>query len=361
MKNYPCLVFFLVIFRFSLFGQDSIKFREGQEFTVIGKFHDEAGYTRFPAKYESILRPEVWSIGQRSTGISILFESNASDIVVRWTVAGEYKMLYTSTSGARGVDLYIEADGKWRYIQTGQSSGKTSEAVLLSGEKSVQRKYLLNLPLNIGVESVYIGVNKDAEISKLQIPLATKKPIVYYGSSIVQAGSASRPGMAFTHILARKLDRSFINLGFNGQGTFDESVGEAMCEIDAALYVVDCNPNTDESLICERAVSLVTQLKKCRPDVPILLVENFIYASGYFHLGYPKNNQSEILNEKQLELRKAYDALKKSGIKQIYYQKGKDLIGNDQEATVDGAHPSDLGMFRISEVLYPTIKSIIKD
>ena len=346
----------LILSCFSLYGQDNLKFLEGQELTVIGKFHNEAGYARFPARYESKLRPEVWSIGRRSTGISILFESNASTIKVRWTIEGEYNMLHYVTPAQRGVDLYVHANGTWHFIQTGFPGDKTSEAVLLSGAKPEMRKYLINLPLNVGVESIYIGVNNDTEIKPLRMPLATNKPIVHYGSSITQAATASRPGMAYTNILSRRLDRSVINLGFSGQGTFDESVGEAMCEIDAALYIVDCNPNTQDTLIYERAIKLVHQLKKCRPDVPILLVENFLYAIFYFHAGY----QSEIPNRKQQEIRKAYDTLKKQGIKELYFQEGKDLIGIDQEGTIDGAHPNDLGLYRYAEVIYPTIKSIIK-
>jgi len=94
------------------------KFIEGQALTVIGKFHEEKGYARFPAGYEGKLRPEVWGIGQRSTGMSILFETNSSEIVARWTLSGGYSPAYTSTTGARGVDLYIEVDGIWRFIMS---------------------------------------------------------------------------------------------------------------------------------------------------------------------------------------------------------------------------------------------------
>ena len=357
MKKSLCLLFSCLLSCFTSFGQENMKFVEGQELTVIGKFHHETGYARFPESYKSKLRPEVWSIGQRSTGISILFESNATQITVRWTLAGDYGMLHTSTAGARGVDLYIESGGKWHFIQASGPSGKTSEAVLTSGEKPVQRKYLLNLPLNVNVESVYIGVNKEADIKKVQLPLSSRKPIVHYGSSITQAASASRPGMAYTNILSRWLNRSIINMGFSGQGTFDDSVGDALCETDAALYIVDCNPNTQDSLICERAISLVHQLKKCRPDVPVLLVENFLYAISYLRSDYPENN--EIPNRKRIELRKAYDTLIQSGIKELYYQKGNELIGTDQEGTIDGAHPNDLGLYRYAETIYPTIQSIL--
>jgi hypothetical protein len=252
--------------------------------------------------------------------------------------------------------LYANVNGTWQFIQTGRPKDKTSEYVMLEKGEPVYREYLLNLPLYDGVESLFIGVNADADISKPMEPfLLSKKTVVYYGSSIAQGGCASRPGMAFTNILSRKLDRSFINLGFSGEGTFDESVGEAICEVDAALYVIDCNPNTNPELIYERAVKLVQQLKKNRPEVPVLLVENFLFDKSYF---MPEKMSGEIL--KRTELKKAYESLKKSGITNLYYQTGEGLTGNDHEATVDGVHPTDLGMFRIAEFLFPQILMIIK-
>jgi hypothetical protein len=43
-------------------------------------------------------------------------------------------------------------------------------------------------------------------------------PVVFYGTSITQGGVASRPGMAFTNILSRALDREVLNFGFSGNG-----------------------------------------------------------------------------------------------------------------------------------------------
>lgn len=335
---------------------DSTKYYDGQDFTIIGKFHNEKNYVRLPLKYKNSVRPEVWDLSQNSAGISIRFRSNATDIKIKWTVMDEVSFPHMALTGIRGVDLYANVNGTWQFIQTGRPKDKTSEYVMLEKGEPVYREYLLNLPLYDGVESLFIGVNADADISKpIEQFLLSNKTVVYYGSSIAQGGCASRPGMAFTNILSRKLDRSFINLGFSGEGTFDESVGEAICEVDAALYVIDCNPNTNPELIYERAVKLVQQLKKNRPEVPVLLVENFLFDKSYF---MPEKMSDEIL--KRTELKKAYESLKKSGITNLYYQTGEGLTGNDHEATVDGVHPTDLGMFRIAEFLFPQILMIIK-
>jgi len=264
-------------------------------------------------------------------------------------------MDHMASTGVKGIDLYAMVNEHWKYLNTGRVKGKINEFTLVQTDKEVYREYLLNLPLYDGVESLSIGVNSNAIIT---IPkenyLVAKKPVVYYGSSIAQGGCASRPGMLFTNILSRSIDRSFINMGFSGNGTFDESVGEAMCEIDAALYVIDCNPNTKTELIYNRAVELVKQLKKNKPEIPVLMVEGYYYENGF---GKPEESETA---KKNTELQKAFKTLQESGIQQIYYQKGDGMIGRDHEGTVDGVHPNDLGMMRISEFLQPVIQKIVK-
>jgi hypothetical protein len=334
---------------------DTLNYFDGQSFTITGKYHSEKNYARFPKIYENKLRRDVWDLGRNSAGISIRFRSNASQINVRWTVQGDNIMDHMPATGIKGVDLYAWVDNHWKYVNTGRPKGKINEFILVKNSNPVFREYLLNLPLYDGVDSLSIGVNKSAEITMpLEKYLIHKQPVVYYGSSIAQGGCASRPGMAFTNILARDLDRSFINMGFSGNGTFDLSVGEAMSEIDAALYVIDCNPNTRPELIYERAVELVRLLKQKRPEIPILLVEGFYYLNGF---GDPKESDTE---KKRVELRRAFKTLKETGIKQIYYKKGDGLIGDDSEGTVDGVHPNDLGMMRIAKALKPAIQKLVK-
>ena len=264
-------------------------------------------------------------------------------------------MDHMPATGIKGVDLYAYVGNHWKYVNTARVKGKVNEFTLVKTSSAIFREYLLNLPLYDGVETLSIGVNSSAEITlPAEKYLIDKKPVVYYGSSIAQGGCASRPGMAFTNILSRALDRSFINMGFSGSGTFDISVGEAMSEINAALYIIDCNPNTQTELIYDRAVALVKLLKQKRPEIPVLLVEGFYYVNGF---GNPKESDQE---KKNVELHRAYNTLKASGLKQVYYKKGLGMIGEDYEGTVDGVHPNDLGMMRMAEALQPAIKKLVK-
>jgi len=335
---------------------DSIKFYNGQQFTIIGKFHNERNYVRFPQQYKKTLSPNVWAIGQNSAGISIRFRSNASKMAIRWTVTNNAWLGHMAPTGVKGVDLYAYVNKKWQFVNVGYPDGKVNRQTLFYNGDTIYREYLLNLPLYDGVDSLSIGVNASADIS---VPkenyLLVKKPVVYYGTSIAQGACATRPGMAFTNILSRKLDRSFINLGFSGSGTMETSVGESMCEVNAALYVIDCNPNTVEEVLYERTLKLVRLLKAKRPTVPVLLVEGYTFEHGYF----VKTVQPEV-ERRCAELRKAYDTLKKSGVKALYYKNGDGLIGEDHEGTVDGIHPTDVGMERFAKNMLPVIQSILK-
>lgn len=338
-------------------GGDSIVFHDGHEFAVIGKYHDEKNYLRFPAPYENTLREAVWKLSRHSAGIGIRFRTDSRNILVRWTVLNEGNLPHMPATGVRGVDLYAHTGKEWQYVRTGFPSEKTTEYALLTKGDGIAREYLLNLPLYDGVASVEIGVDASAETGPPRVRyLLDKKPVVYYGTSIAQGGCASRPGMAFTSILARRLDRSFINFGFSGNGTIETSVGEAMTEVDAALYVIDCNANTKAELIYDRTLALVRMLKSRRQDTPVLLVEGFMNESYYFN---PAAGVNDAIAQQQNELRRAYDTLRKSGVKGLYYHEGEGLIGRDHEATVDGIHPNDIGMMRMADALFPVIRKIL--
>jgi len=337
---------------------DSLTFYDAHQFTVIGRFHNEKNYQRFPQRYKVVLRDQVWEESLCSAGIAIRFRTNATRIAVRWSLRDvDPQSKKAGPIGTDGVDLYCRTSAGWQYLNTGKPKQKVNEFILLRSGDGGYKEYLLNLPLFNGVDSLSIGVNAIAEISKpVEKYLVEKKPVIYYGSSITQGAAASRPGMAYTNILSRKLDLPFINFGFNGEGKFDLSVALAMSEVDASLYIVDCTPNSKKEIICDSAIKVVKLLKAKRPLIPVLLVEGFYYADSYVN----KHGLADI-DDKKRELRRAFNLLKESGIKGLYYKTGDGLIGSDNEGTADGVHPNDVGMLRFSEQMLPVIKSILKE
>jgi hypothetical protein len=111
---------------------------------------------------------------------------------------------------------------------------------------SERREYILYLPLYDGIVDLEIGVDSTAELSLPRNNRLVKcndgKAIIVYGTSITQGGCASRPGMAYTSILGRMLDREVINLGFSGYARLDNSLAKAICRINSNTVVLDCLP-----------------------------------------------------------------------------------------------------------------------
>jgi lysophospholipase L1-like esterase len=229
---------------------------------------------------------------------------------------------------------------------------KQVTAKLADGLLPGYRAYMIYLPLYNGVESLEIGVSSEAAFKPL--PPRAKKPIVYYGTSIAHGACASRPGMSFSAILGRWLDRPVLNLAFSGNGRMDPEVGDLLVELDPAVYVIDCLPNMEAKSIAERTQPLIRKLRTARPDVPIVMVEDRTYSNTPF---LPARRQRHTTS--RAAFKKAYEALLADGINGLHYVEGEYLLGHDREATTDSSHPSDLGMMRMAESLRPVLEPLV--
>ena len=182
------------------------------------------------------------------------------------------------------------------------------------------------------------------------------KPVIMYGSSILQGGCCSRPGMAHTNILARKIDRTVINLGFSGNARIDYEIAELMASyLDPGVFVLDYAPNCTAELIDEKAEKFFRILRDAHPDVPIV----FVALPPYPRQTVSNKQAGRMADINAAQLR-VYQKLKKAGEKKIYYVKSEGMLGDDQESTVDGTHFTDLGMMRYVDHILPTIKKALR-
>lgn len=339
-----------------------VAFYDASQFDIDGKYHNEKNYNRLPSTYDKIVRPEVFGLSKNSAGISVRFSTNSASLTVKWKLLANTVLKNMNKIGISGIDVYCLVNGVWQYVNTGIPNGTTNSAAIVSNMDTTMKDFLINLPLYDIVESVEIGVEKSAKIAKPQKNLAqNKKPIVFYGTSITQGGSASRPGMAYPSIISRKYNIETINLGFSGNGRFERSVGVALCEIDAALYVLDCTPNSSPDTIRKNALNLIKQLRLCKPNTPILLVETILRENTFLNTSEEsKSGGIKYVMAQNKALKGTYDEARAQGIKKVYYLEAKNLLGTDHEGTIDGTHLNDLGFSRIAEVIGKKIGKIIK-
>ncbi|MBS1918782.1 MAG: SGNH/GDSL hydrolase family protein [Bacteroidetes bacterium] len=337
--------------------------------TIEGQAWPETGkniYNRLPAKVELLVRKEVWELAKHTAGMYIKFRSNAKNIIVRYgtTNKANFAMQHMPATGVSGVDLYaIDHYGHWVWAPGKRSFGDTITYKFLnmkvdSGFPNAEYEFRLFLPLYNGVTWMEIGIPEGNTFQA--IPLSQEKPIVFYGTSILQGGCASRPGLAWTSIVERKLNCPVINLGFSGNGRLEPEIIDLINEIDAQLYVLDCIPNmvhggifSDEEL-ANRLVNSVKNLRQKHPDVPILLAA---HSLGSFS-GIIESENNSNCEKSNAVLANTFDHLKNSGVKNIYLLTSKE-IGFDIDATVDGVHPNDIGMRYYADAYLKIIKSIL--
>jgi len=188
-----------------------------------------------------------------------------------------------------------------------------------------------------------------------------EKPIVVYGTSIAQGACASRPGMAWTSILGRKLDRPLINLAFSGNGRLEEELIDLLLEVDPKIYILDCLPNLwnaqtyDEEELTKRILRSVRSLKEAKPDIPILLVEHAGYTDD---LARPARETAySRVNDIQ---EKAFAQLKAEGYEHLFYLTHEE-IGLELDAMVDGTHPNDLGMMQYANAYEKKLRQIFSE
>jgi hypothetical protein len=325
------------------------------EIGVHGQGWDDAAapYDRLPASAEGKAPKSVWYLSHHSAGLAIRFQSDSSKIAVRWSVLHErLEMPHMPATGVSGVDLYARDGDRWRFVSGGRPEKQNDNQTQLVGSAPPGwHEYLLYLPLYNGTTKLEIGIEKEAQIAKAQ--RAQGKTMLVYGTSIVQGGCASRPGMAYPAILGRRFDCPVINLGFSGNGEMEPEMAEIIRTVDPSVFVLDCLPNMAPEQITERIVPFVERLREKHPETPIILCENITYQGAWFSTG-PGGHVA-----KNDALRVEYKKLLEADVPKLWYLPGDAFLGTDGQATVDGTHPTDLGFMRQADALEPLIREAL--
>ncbi|MGN0201872.1 MAG: SGNH/GDSL hydrolase family protein [Candidatus Cryptobacteroides sp.] len=337
--------------------QAQVRYRDASSLPLYGKASDamENRYERLPDSLATQVRTDLAELGRNSAGLYLRFRSNSSAIWVRWETLSCSSMPHMADTGVSGLDLYSLTDEGWKYCGTAKPyrNSTTNEKALVRNMQRKDREFMLYLPLYNGIRSISIGTDEDAT---LEAPLVDSPKsggrIVFYGTSILQGGCCSRPGMAFTGIIARNLDCETVNLGFSGNGRLDYEVARVMAAIDnPAIFILDNVPNCTPEQIREKGETFFRIIRDAHPDVPVIFIDNPVF--GHYNFDEAAREDVDSRNEAQKEL---FLKLKSSGEKRIYHITNRNTVGTDGEAFVDGIHFTDLGMMRYAEFLTPVIR-----
>lgn len=337
----------------------NLVYHDARQFPVLGTVVlVEEGYTRFPDSLKNQVERELlYTLGTNTAGMAIRFSSDATALSAKWVSTLELEMNHMTPVGIRGLDLYtLDDNSEWTFVSSVRPTcnKKASQYSIVSGMERKMREYLLYLPLYDGIDSLYIGIDSAAVIQMPNVDLPIReKPIVVYGTSITQGACASRPGMAYTNILEREMNREFYNFGFSGNGQLDMEVAQLLVTIDAGLYIMDCLPNNTAERLRERLEPFYRYLREHRPDVPILFIESPLFPIIRYNQG-----TADAINAKNEVLREFYEKIKAEGAQNIYYMEAEEVFGGNTEFTVDNYHFTDLGFRYFADKLKPIINTI---
>ena len=321
---------------------------EPMELTGFHWYGKDKKFCRLPLELDPAITPEVKSLAWNTAGGKLRFRTDSKRVVVRVKLSSNSTMPHMAATGSNGFDLYVGEPGKEVYFNTTKCADEEYDFTLFECESREMHTITINFPLYQGVDSLQIGLDRDAQLLP---PEPLKQYVAVYGTSVTQGGCAARPGMAYTNILSRRMQRHFYNYGFSGSGKGEPEMAHLMAQLDPALYLLDFQNNAGKDYLPNLKVFLQI-LRKAHPETPIVVF------STYFR---PRTSEAYYrdMAEKQ---RAVVEEFIQSGDRNIYSLEGSCAMDPYRyEGTVDGAHPTDLGFMLLANFFQPVLEPLLKD
>lgn len=318
-------------------------------------FDQEQIYRRLPLDKKNQLPFAVDQLANCTAGGAVQFKTDSSQIMLEVELTEHAgRMYHMAATGESGFDLYCGEPGNMKYLKTTifEVGCQSYTSILLESKEIPRlREFKIHFPLYNGVKNVKIGLTKDAVISS---PTAySGKKIVVYGGSTAQGACASRPGRCTLNIMAEKLNREVVNLGFSGSGKMEPALAEVIADIpDMALLMIEAERNTGYAGMSEKLIPFLRLVRERHPILPISIWSANPRGAEHFDV-----NQR---NERLQFLKLFHNTLESLNDPHLYLFDSSELLGKDfWECSVDGVHPNDLGFSRMADGIIPFIQTIL--
>ena len=330
-------------------------YTEASDLTLTGKLHTDTPnpYHRVDTvKYKGFTSVENGQV-RMSSGIAVAFKTNSSAISIR-TIYGK-PGFPTNTNGysGRGYDLYIRQNGEWIYAESGLPSDSKPDKpfTLISDMDESMKECLLYLPLYSEVNSVQIGVDKDAVLEAMENPFRHR--IGVFGSSYTHGSSTSRSGMTYIAQLGRNTGLQMLSLGCSGNSKLQPYFAAVLRDADVDAFLFDSFSNPTPKEMKERLFNFIETIQAAHPGKPLIFQRTIYRESRNFNMAVDKSEREKI---------ETADSLMKIVMKKypdIYYIFPK-ADTKDHNATVDGTHPDNRGYTVWAESIEKPVRKILK-
>lgn len=318
-----------------------------EPFRVYGVQMDDGCFRRLPEAVARTVNAGVLRLHANTAGGRVRFATDSPYIAIHAEMHSLGKMPHFPFTGSIGFDLYTGT----HYLGTYPPPFDVTDGFegLVNTRQTGVCEYTLNFPLYSGVTRLFIGVQEGSVLRKAsEYPTA---PIVFYGSSITQGGCASRPGNAYTSIVARELGYDHINLGFSGNAKGEDTMADHIAGLSMAAFVYDYDHNApDPAHLAATHERMFRRIRAAHPDLPILMLTRPQY--------YLKDEEKERL----AIVRATYEHALANGDRNVYFIPGPDLIDPlfREAALVDNCHPNDAGFVSMAKAVTEVLRAVLK-
>ena len=310
---------------------------------------------RMPKNAAEACSEGVAKLACNTTGGRVRFRTNSDYIIVHADIASYEVPSSKALIASKDFDIYIVGkDGKQHFRTIFSSSVPESYGCSESRIKweAGFKDIVINFPITANLENVYVGLREGSEVLAGS-EYKHKKPVVFYGSSIVHGEGAMRPGNTYPAIISRRLDTDFINLGFRGNACAEEAMMKYIASLDMSVFVYDYDHNAPNLEYLENTHYAGYEIFRAKkPRTPVIFASRPDYYFG--DIAY---------NEKARNIvRESYFRALAAGDRNVYFVDGAKIYPADKrdECTADGCHPNDMGYSYMADAFGEIIKKLIE-
>ncbi len=311
-------------------------------------------YRRLPKDVAAETSKGVDKLAKESAGVRVRFSTDSLYILIKAKMPIIGRNSHMTLLMSAGFDLYEDTPTGSRFVKSFMPPYKMEdgyEQIIRFGSRKM-RYFTINFPLHSVVSEFYVGLQEDSVIGAGK-PYKNEKPIIIYGSSIVHGTGASRPGLAYSNIISRKLGMNIVNLGFSGNAKAELPIMNYLASLDMCLFVYDYDHNApNPEYLRETHKRGYDIIRAAHPDIPIILITRPNAAT----------NPSKVEERKKVVI-DTYRAALDAGDRHVYYIDGESFfLGMDGESdfVIDGVHPNDVGYYLMAEGIGNTILQAIE-
>jgi len=298
---------------------------------------------RLPKRAQTGVPKAVWNRSLAPDGGRIRLSCNTSRLAIRAQA--------TRPGGKRCVfDAFVNG----AYAASVQATGTNKVDLVVFEKKDHNWKDItIYLPNNKEARVFAVGLDADTEF-KSPPAFALKRPMVCYGSSVLQGTGAAHPSRTYPATVARRLNLDFVNLGFGGAGKAEGEVVALVNQLDACCYLFDLGKSYGAPTP-ERYDRMLDTIRAAHTATPIFCVTPIYSTKEENQPEYKKRSE-----DLRALMRQAVNDRRRAGDKLMFVVEGLELFGEpDKSAFADALHPNDEGNEVMAERLAPVIERVV--